>query len=31
MPKLLNPKRGYIAMTNNKFASDHFDLRGSLH
>ena len=31
LPLLMNPERGYIAMTNNKFASDHFDLRGSLH
>jgi hypothetical protein len=31
MPKLFNPTRGYVAMTNNKFASDNFDLRGSLH
>lgn len=27
----MNPERGYVAMTNNKFASDNFDLRGSLH
>jgi acyl-homoserine lactone acylase PvdQ len=31
MPILMNPKRGYITMTNNKFASDNFDLRGSIH
>lgn len=27
----MNPERGYITMTNNKFASDSFDLRGSIH
>lgn len=31
LPILMNPERGYITMTNNKFASDNFDLRGSLH
>jgi acyl-homoserine lactone acylase PvdQ len=31
MPLIMNPKRGYISMTNNKFASDKFDLRGSMH
>lgn len=30
-PYLYNPKKGYIAMCNNRFASDHFDLRSSLH
>ena len=31
MPKLWNPKKGYVAMTNNKFAEDGFDQRASLH
>lgn len=31
MPKLRNPKRGYISMANNKFAEDSFDTRSSIH
>lgn len=27
----MDPKRGYVSMCNNRFASDHFDLRSSLH
>lgn len=30
-PRLVNPKKGYVAMCNNRFASDHFELRSSLH
>lgn len=30
-PKLINPVKGYVAMANNKFAEDSFDLRGSIH
>lgn len=25
MPKLRNPKKGYVTMANNKFAEDSFD------
>jgi hypothetical protein len=31
MPKLRNPKKGYISMANNKFAEDSFDSRSSIH
>lgn len=30
-PKLKNPKKGYVAMCNNKFAPDEYISRGSLH
>jgi acyl-homoserine lactone acylase PvdQ len=30
-PTLINPKRGYIAMTNNKFATDNYVHRTNLH
>lgn len=31
MPKLRNPKKGYVSMANNKFAEDSFDTRSSIH
>lgn len=31
MPKLRNPKRGYVSMANNKFAEDSFSSRTSIH
>lgn len=31
MPKLRDPKRGYISMANNKFAEDSFASRTSIH
>lgn len=30
-PQVRNPKKGYLAMCNNKFAPDQFTHRGSLH
>lgn len=30
-PQVRNPKKGYLAMCNNKFAPDQFAHRGSLH
>lgn len=30
-PRLIDPSRGYIAMCNNRFASDNFEFRSSLH
>lgn len=30
-PLLFDPKKGYVAMCNNKFAEDGFDGRASLH
>jgi len=30
-PQIRNPKKGYLAMCNNKFAPDQFAHRGSLH
>ncbi len=30
-PRIENPKKGYMAMCNNKFAPDQFTHRGSLH
>ncbi len=31
MPKLRNPKKGYAAMANNKFAEDSHESRSSIH
>jgi hypothetical protein len=31
MPKLRNPKKGFVSMANNKFAEDSFDSRSSIH
>jgi len=31
LPKLFDPKKGYVALCNNKFAEDGFDGRASLH
>ncbi len=31
MPKLRNPKKGYVSMANNKFAEDSYDSRSSIH
>ena len=31
MPKLMDPQRGYVALCNNKFASDHHEFRSTLH
>jgi hypothetical protein len=28
---LIDPKRGYVSMCNNRFASDHYQFRSSLH
>jgi acyl-homoserine lactone acylase PvdQ len=30
-PRILNPKKGYLAMCNNKFAPDQYTYRSSLH
>lgn len=30
-PKILDPERGYVALCNNKFASDHHKFRSTLH
>lgn len=30
-PFLLNPKKGFVSMCNNRFASDNFEFRSSLH
>jgi acyl-homoserine lactone acylase PvdQ len=30
-PKLFNPSKGYISMANNRFASNAFEFRSSLH
>lgn len=30
-PRLMDPKRGYVSMCNNRFASDNFEFRSSLH
>ena len=30
-PHLLDPEKGYIAMCNNRFASDHYKHRSSVH
>jgi acyl-homoserine lactone acylase PvdQ len=30
-PRLIDPKKGYVAMCNNRFVSDHFEFRSSLH
>jgi hypothetical protein len=30
-PRFFNSKKGYVAMCNNRFASDNFEFRSSLH